>query len=107
MCIGAPMQVIDGHSFYAWCRDSQGQRRRVDTALLGRQAEGTWLLVFMGVAREVLDADSAARMRDALEALSRVMAGETEVDHLFPDLVGREPPLPEHLCHLVDPQGKD
>jgi hydrogenase expression/formation protein HypC len=101
------MQVIDGHTFYAWCRDSQGERRRIDTALLGRQAEGNWLLVFMGVAREVLDADNAAMMSDALEALSRVMAGETEVDDLFPDLVGREPPLPEHLRHLVDTQDKD
>ena len=101
MCIGTPMQVIDGHSLYAWCCDSQGARRRVDTAMVGRQPEGAWLLVFMGVAREVLDADSAAMMSDALEALSRVMAGETEVDHLFPDLAGREPPLPEHLRHLI------
>ena len=100
------MQVIDGHTFYAWCRDSQGARRRVDTALVGRQPEGTWLLVFMGVAREVLDAGSAALMNDALQALSMVMAGETEVDHLFPDLVGREPPLPDHLQHLVEMQGE-
>jgi len=99
------MQVTDGHSLYAWCCDSQGARRRVDTALVGRQPEGTWLLVFMGVAREVLDAGSAALMNDALEALSRVMAGETEVDHLFPDLAGREPPLPEHLRHLVETPG--
>jgi len=100
------MQVIDGHSLYAWCRDSQGERRRVDTALVGRQPEGAWLLVFMGTAREVLDADSAAMMNDALQALSMVMAGETEVDHLFPDLVGREPPLPEHLRHLIETPGE-
>jgi len=101
MCIGAPMQVQESHTYFAICADANGQPQRIDTALVGQQPAGTWLLVFLGAAREVLDADTAASMGDALDALSAVMAGETHVDHLFPDLVDREPKLPEHLRHLV------
>ena len=101
MCIGAPMQIIESREYFSICRDSSGASQRVDTALTGQQPVGTWLLVFLGAAREVLDPDTAASMGDALDALSAVMAGETNVDHLFADLVDREPPLPEHLRHLV------
>jgi len=100
MCIGVPMRVIESHPYYAICDDDQGQSQRVDTALLGQQAVGAWLLVFLGNAREVLDADSATALRNALQALTAVAAGETNVDHLFADLVGREPPLPDHLKPL-------
>ncbi len=38
----------------------------------------------------------ALRVRDALIAMQAALAGEP-VDHLFADLIGREPQLPEHL----------
>lgn len=100
------MRVVESHLHYAICEDAQGQRQRVDTALLGQAPVDAWLLVFLGNARERLDADSAATLNNALDALTAVMAGETDVDHLFPDLVGREPPLPEHLQPLVDRQAR-
>ncbi len=96
MCIGIPMQVIESHDFHAVCDDGQ-QRQLVDTTLLVPVAPGDWLLVFLGAAREMLDADTALAMRDAVAALSQVMAGDHGVDHLFQDLVEREPELPEHL----------
>ena len=58
---------------------------------------GTWVLVFLDAAREVLSARDAARIGDALKALALIGRGETDVDHLFADLIGREPELPEHL----------
>lgn len=93
MCIGIPMQVIETGEGYAWC-EGMGERRQIDTMLVGDQPVGTWLLTFLETAREVLTSEDAARMSDAVEAVSRVMHGEADIDHLFADLVDREPPRP-------------
>jgi hydrogenase assembly chaperone HypC/HupF len=100
MCIGIPMQVIVPRERYALCRGG-GEAREIDMALVGEQPAGAWVLVFLGAAREVISAEDAAKIGDALQALALVMQGETSVDHLFADLIGREPELPAHL----KPQG--
>ena len=102
MCIGLPMQVVEPRGRYALCR-SGGELRTVDMILVGEQAPGAHVLVFLDAAREVLSAEDARKTADALTALSLVMQGETSVDHLFADLVGREPELP---AHLKSPQPK-
>jgi len=96
MCIGIPMQVLANEGDYALC-EGQGERRRVDTLLLGPQPVGAWLLVFLDSAREVLDAEQARKIGDALQALGLAMRGEQDLNHLFADLVGHEPQLPAHL----------
>lgn len=96
------MRVLESHPHQALCEASDGHRRMVDTAMVGQVPAGAWLLVFLGSAREQIDPDQAETLNKALEALSAVMAGQTDVDHLFPDLAGREPPLPAHLRPLVD-----
>jgi len=96
MCIGIPMQVLACEGDYVLC-EGLGERRRVDTLLLGPQPVGTWLLVFLDSAREVLDAEQAGKIGDALQALRLAMGGEQDLTHLFADLVGREPQLPAHL----------
>lgn len=100
MCIGIPMQVIAVQEFQALCADGE-RRERVDTTLVGRPPVGSWLLVFLGSAREVLDADTALGMRDAVEAVGRVMGGDRSIDDLFADLVdpasGPSDRLPDHL----------
>jgi len=45
----------------------------------------------------VMGADEARHARAARAALAAVLAGSTDVDACFADLVGREPTLPEHL----------
>jgi hydrogenase expression/formation protein HypC len=55
------------------------------------------VLTFQGTALRVLDADEAALTNDALDALSAVLAGGTDVKAHFADLVDREPELPAHL----------
>ena len=100
MCIGVPMQVVELHEFHAVCSDG-GTRHQVDTSLVGSPEVGSWLLVFLGAAREVLDADTALQMRDAVNAVSRVMSGDHQIEHLFGDLIDREPQAPEHLRHLI------
>ena len=95
MCIGVPMRVIRAEPRFAWC-EGRGERRRVDTALIGDPEPGTWVLVFMDAAREVLDEHRAAQVNDALDALEAALRGEP-LDDFFPDLVDREPRLPEFL----------
>ena len=97
------MQVIEAHELHAVCIDNN-QRVTVDTTLIGQVNRGDWLLVFLGAAREVLDESTALAMRDAVDAVSRIMGGNTSIDDLFGDLVDREPQLPPHLQHLVQEQ---
>lgn len=100
MCIGIPMQVCALDDHYALCEDG-AQRHRVDIRLIARPRTGDWLLVFLGSAREILDAERAHAMRDAREALGRIMSGDPRIDHLFDDLIEREPEPPEHLRPLI------
>ena len=46
---------------------------------------------------DLLTEERARQVTYALHALDAALAGETNLDHLFPDLAGREPELPEHL----------
>lgn len=98
MCLGIPMQVTEpAGEGAAWCTGREG-RCLVDMALVGPQAPGTWLLTFVGAAREVMTPEAAARTDAALDALAAVLAGDSStIDEAFADLVSREPQLPEHL----------
>ncbi len=96
MCVGLPMQITEPGPHRALCR-FDGESREIDMALVGVQPAGTWVLVFLDAAREVIPASEAAKIGDAIKALALVMQGETSVDHLFADLIGREPELPDHL----------
>lgn len=96
MCIGIPMQITAVEPGYAWC-EGMGERKRIDTLLTGEQPVGTWVLVFIDSAREVLSSEDARRISDAVMAVNLAMQGETDVAHLFADLVDREPQLPEFL----------
>jgi hydrogenase expression/formation protein HypC len=95
MCIGVPMQVIECGPIWAWCDDGS-ERVRIDMRLVGQQPAGTWVLAFLGTARETMGETQALRVRDALTALGLAQQGQS-VDHLFADLLDREPSLPEHL----------
>jgi hydrogenase expression/formation protein HypC len=96
MCIGLPMQVTELRGESALCV-YRGETSLVDMMLVGEQPVGTWLLVFLYAAREVISEQKARQIADALEAMRLAMQGETQLDYLFADLVGREPQLPEFL----------
>ncbi|WP_166142167.1 HypC/HybG/HupF family hydrogenase formation chaperone [Methylosinus sp. RM1] len=95
MCVGFPMTVVEGDAFEALC-ERRGERQAVSMALVGAQPAGTKVLVHVGTAVRVLDPLEAAQIDDALDAVEKALAGEN-VDHLFADLVDREPQLPEFL----------
>jgi len=101
MCIAIPMRVIKALHGGALCeRYGQGPREQqmIDMSLVGQQRPDTWVLVFLGAAREVVSAEQAALIGKALDALSLAGTDPTaDIDRLFPDLAGREPQLPEHL----------
>jgi hydrogenase expression/formation protein HypC len=100
MCIGIPMRVERLESHRAWCEGRHGAGW-IDLALVGPQPPGTWLLAFMGAAREVLTEESAARTADALDGLAAALAGDSaRIDAAFADLVQRTPQLPDHLRSL-------
>ncbi|BCM17529.1 HypC/HybG/HupF family hydrogenase formation chaperone [Mesorhizobium sp. J8] len=103
MCVGVPLEVIESHDGVALCRGRAGLHR-IDMTLTGDQPAGTWLIAFLDAAREVITPEAARRIADALEAAERALAGETDLDHLFADLAGREPQLPEHLRAALSAQ---
>jgi len=74
MCIGMPMQVTATEPGHAWC-EGRGERRRVNTALVGPLEIGDWLLVFLGDAREHITADRAAEVNSALDLVLGAMQG--------------------------------
>ena len=96
MCIGVPMQLLAQGNGRASC-EGRGQRETLDLMLVGDQPGGTWVLAFRGVAMRVMSAAEARETNAALDALEAVLAGASNVDAHFADLVGREPTLPEHL----------
>ena len=100
MCIGLPMQVIELSGRFALCRYGE-EMRKIDMILVGEHPVGAWVLVFLDAARDVMTAEQAQKTADALRAIALVMQGETSVDHLFADLVEREPELPAHLKDML------
>jgi len=96
MCIGTPMKVVSaGHGIAI--AEGRGQTERLNTLMVGELSPGTWVLAFQGSALRVISADEAAQTDAALAALAAVLAGGSDTDAHFRDLVDREPQLPAHL----------
>jgi hydrogenase expression/formation protein HypC len=95
MCIAIPMQVLRRQDMFAWCH-GRGQQRHVNLSLVGEVSEGSWVLVHLDTAREVIEAARVDEINRALDAVEQVMQGNFEAG-LFDDLLNREPQLPEFL----------
>lgn len=95
MCLGIPMRILEGDDVTALA-ERRGATRRVSMLLVGAQPVGTVVLVHIDSAVRVLDEAEAKLIDDALEGLEAAMDGR-DFDHLFADLVDREPQLPEFL----------
>ena len=56
--------------------------------LIGDQPAGTWVLSFLGWAREVISEQDAQQINRALDGLGEIMNGaeSIDVDDYFPDL---------------------
>lgn len=87
MCLSVPMQVE------AWVGDGEiawvvrGERReQANMLLVGPQPVGTWVLVALGFAKEVLDEESLVLTEEALAALAATLDGDYHPDAWFRDL---------------------
>ncbi len=96
MCVGIPLQIESCDGLTAVASDG-ARTETLDMALVGAQPEGTWVLSFLGAAREVITEDEAKLIGDALSGLERVMAGG-DLGDAFADLDERTPSLPPHLA---------
>jgi hydrogenase expression/formation protein HypC len=90
------MRIVSVEGASALC-EGRGRRERVSLALVGETPPDTWLLVFQGAAVRPMTDEEAAATSAALDALEAALAGRTDVDAYFADLVDREPQLPAHL----------
>lgn len=74
MCIGLPMQVTELAPGHAWV-EGRGERRRITTALVDGVAPGSWLLVFLNDARELITPARALEVNAALDLVLGAMQG--------------------------------
>lgn len=99
MCVGIPMRVVAIDGIRARC-DSDDRSEIVDLSLVPQVRVGDEVLVFLGLARQVLSAQEAAQIRAALGSLAAIAAGTASPDAIargFADLIDRAPQLPPHL----------
>ena len=92
MCLGIPVQIVEADGIVG----RSGDGTPIDLSLTGPVAPGTWVLTFLGAAREVLDEDEAMKIAAALDGLRSLMAGG-DLGDAFADLEARTPELPPHL----------
>ncbi|MCU7844276.1 MAG: HypC/HybG/HupF family hydrogenase formation chaperone [Candidatus Thiodiazotropha sp. (ex Monitilora ramsayi)] len=87
MCVGIPAQIIESGEFVSRCRTRNGEEQ-INMMLTGPKPEGTWLLTFLGSAREVISEADARNIDKALDGLSAIMSEvqDLDVDHYFPGL---------------------
>ena len=71
----------------ALCRGRNGEEQ-VNMMLIGAQPVGAWVLNFLGSAREVLTENDAQNIDKALDGLTAIMSGESnvDIDAYFPGL---------------------
>ncbi|WP_246262430.1 HypC/HybG/HupF family hydrogenase formation chaperone [Aromatoleum evansii] len=87
MCLSVPMQVDSwvGDGEIAWV--VRGERRQqANMLLVGPQPVGTWVLVALGFAKDVLDEESLALTEEALAALAATLDGDYDPEAWFGDL---------------------
>ncbi|WP_297773775.1 HypC/HybG/HupF family hydrogenase formation chaperone [uncultured Roseovarius sp.] len=98
MCVGVPMQLAstDGIAGRAVATNEL-----IDLSLTPDAAPGDWVLNFLGAAREVLEADEAAKISAALGGLRALMEGR-DLGDAFADLEQTGPRLPTHLQAALD-----
>jgi len=101
MCLGIPMRLTKLGDGIAQCEDRDGVGREVNTLLLEAHKLGDWVLVHLDNAIRILREDEAEQIGDAIQAVSAALHGE-RFDHLFADLIDREPELPEALRPQID-----
>ena len=91
MCLSIPKRIVvwegEGESAgdFAWV-ERDGERERINMMLIGPQPVGTWVLISLGLAREVVEDAQRLLIEDALSALAASLEGEFDPALHFRDL---------------------
>ncbi|MBS1141892.1 MAG: Hydrogenase expression/formation protein [Proteobacteria bacterium] len=91
MCLSIPKRIVewegegDNAGEFAWV-ERDGERERVNMMLIGPQPVGTWVLISLGLAREVIEDDQRSLIEDALSALAASLEGDFDPAQHFKDL---------------------
>jgi hydrogenase expression/formation protein HypC len=88
MCIGIPMRVIESGLATALC-EGRGGQQRLNMMMVGEVPVGSWVLAFLGSAREVLTEEEAARINRALDGLEAALKGDFKFEEYFSESSGR------------------
>ena len=69
MCIGVPVQVVDGGELTTLTPPRRNGDEQVTMLLVGEQPAGTWVLNFLGWAREVIsEQDATSHQQNARQS---------------------------------------
>lgn len=105
MCVGIPLQILSVDGIAAQAQERAGRPvELIDLSLTGPLEPGTWVLSFLGAARDVISAEEAQKISNALDGLRSLMEGG-DLGTAFADLEARTPCLPPHL-QAAAAQGK-
>ena len=97
MCVGIPMKILSVDGIAAIATDGT-REELIDLSLTGPVEPGTWVLTFLGAAREVVTAEDASLIAAALDSLRDIMNGGGDGGDAFADIEARGPQLPPHLA---------
>lgn len=87
MCIGIPMRVVDGGEITALC-EGRGERQRINMMMVDNCPPGSWVLVFLGVARDRLTDEEAEEINQTLDEIEAVLRGDSGFEGRLPDFAG-------------------
>jgi hydrogenase expression/formation protein HypC len=76
MCIGVPMRIIESDGYTALC-ECRGERRRVNTMLIGDAPAGACVLVHISNAVRLLDEEEESLINGALDELAAALSNVT------------------------------
>lgn len=85
MCIGVPMRVVEYGEAMALCEGRSG-RQRINMLMVGHCPAGSWVMTFLGMAREILTEEDANHINRTLDELEAVLRG----DLYLADFAGRD-----------------
>jgi len=87
MCLSIPMQVVELEAGGDLAIvERHGRRERVNMLMVGRHPVGTWVLVALGFAREVVEPEELVLIEDALAALAASLEDDYAPEVHFRDL---------------------
>lgn len=87
MCIGIPMRVVESGEITALC-EGRGEQQRINMMMVDECPPGSWVLAFLGVARDILTEEEAEEINQTLDEIEAVLRGDSGFEGRLPDFSG-------------------